>query len=803
MFKNYLITTFRNFQRNRFTSYLNIIGLGIGMAVFLIISQYVYWEKSYDQFHANKNQLFRVSHIFYKEGEVDYHGAGTFPKVGPALKADFPEVEEACRLIKKYRPGIVRYENQFFREENLYYADPSFFKLFSYPLLVGDPENVLIEPQTALIAKHHVKKYFGDENPIGKQIVVGSPDGEETFEIVGVFASPENSHLKFDFIFSYASLINLWGSSADNSWGWYDFYTYILLQPGTNIQAFEQKFPAFADKYGGERLGSNRVGFQLQKADEIYLSSNLIYEARVNGSASTVAFLLILSIFILVIALINYVNLATAKAINRAKEVGIRKTLGSSKLQLVGQFLLEALLVNGLALILGILLLHICFPIFLQLTGKSVEILLINQYGFWAWLLLLWIGGALLSGFYPALILSSYKPVAIVKGLTFRGSGKVRTRKILVIGQFVASAALIAGTLVVNNQLTFMKEHEMGIKVDSVLVIQAPNVITELTAYDQSLELYKNRLLGLPSVYNAAVSSEIPGKQVSWYAGSQRLGKDYEDFRTVIFRMSIDRNYLSMYDNHFLAGRNFQRAEDSLNIILNREAIDVFEYDSPQEAINQRLVIGRDTFSVIGVVENYHQESLKEAFRPTVFLYIPQELNFFTAKIDLKKKEEIISRVNQIYADVFPGTPFEYYFLDDYLSRIYEAENNFLKIFLTFAGLALLIALLGLIGLAFYAMEQRKKEITVRKVLGSTTVGIFILLSKDILKQILWANLIAAPIILYCSMKWLNNFAFRDAFPWQVLLVALFSTLLFALITVSFHIIKVASVNPALALRQE
>ncbi len=763
------------------------------------------WEKSYDDFHINSANIYRVSQLFLKNGTLDFHAGATFATVGPAMKDDFPEVLDYCRFLRKWRGGVISYQEKSFKEENLVYVDPSFFEVLSYPLVSGNSGDVLSKPHTAVIDQFTAIKYFGNDDPIGKRITIGSMDGPEEFEITGVAQSLPNSHFNFNLLLSYSSAVSIFGNEVERSWGWWDFHTYILLDPMADISALESRFPAFIDKYGGERMGKERVGFKLQPLQDIHLKSHLRHELSVNGDGDVIDFLLIIAFFIIAVAWINYINLTTAKAFNRAKEVGIRKTMGSNRWQLASQFLTEAFTTNLISIVLGLLLFKLSLPHFDSLIGKSIPHNYFIQSTFWIQVALIWISGSVISGFYPAWVLSSFDPKTALQSSNAKQSHKALMRRALVIFQFMISTSLIAGTLIVYSQIDFMHNRDKGIDTENVISIKAPQIMDQEGNYYRWLDNYRSRIANHSAVLSTSISSDIPGKQVNWMGGSRRFGRNQNEFpNTIIYKHTLDLEYLNLYGNKFLAGRNFEKESDSSYTIINKAALDAYGFRSPRAAINQRIIIsGIDTLLILGVIENFHQEKLSEPFKPTLYLLMEQERAYFSIKVKDGHVNDFLSHAETTFNEVFPKGVFEYQWLKDHLVAQYEIENTFLQTFLVFASLAIIIALLGLIGLAFYTTAQRSKEISIRKVLGSTVLGIFSLLSIDMLRQVFYANLIAFPLIIYFSNQWLNGFAFRENLNYSLLMAAFLMTLFSALLIISYHVLKAALINPIVSLRNE
>jgi putative ABC transport system permease protein len=800
MLKNYLLTSLRNIINRKGFSFLNVLGLSLGLASSLLIFQYVKDELSYDDFQKNGERIYRVQYDSYRDGQKIFECATAFPKVGPAMKADFPEVENTCRLYLRYGGGVVRYNDMSIKEDNVFTAEQSFFEIFSYPLIIGDRTTALKEPNTAVIEEETAKKYFGNDNPLGKRIKFAN---QEEYEITGVIRSPENSHLKFNLLLSYPTLTRLIGQDFEDAWGWYDFYNYIQLKPGADPKALEAKFPAFIKKYGRE--GNDKtMKFSLQHLPDIHLYSNLIQEARVNGNGRSVYFLMIIALFILVIAWVNYINLATARAIERAKEVGVRKSIGAARVQLMAQFISEAFIINFAALIVALVLLMASIPVFNNLAGKSLTTSILSDPYLWYAVIGLFLAGSLLSGVYPALVLASYQPAKVLKGSMKGSKDGLLLRKVLVVVQFVFSVGLIAGTLVVYQQLRFMQQRDLGVHIDHTLVIPSPGII-EQNQYASQYNTFRNEMLRHPRVKMITGSSEIPGNLIYWTNGSRRIGGDRESTNVVMYRVGVDYDFFTAYSNKVIAGRVFapEFTGDSSSIVLNRKAVEVMGFESPEDAIMGKVQIGSDTLTVVGVVENYHQEGLKSDFRQTAFHLMSDVHNYYSLKIDGTDITQTIAYARDKYAEVFPGNPFDYFFLDTFFNRQYKSDQQFGQVFALFAGLAIFVASLGLFGLASYTAAQRTKEIGIRKVLGSTVSNIFLLLSKDFLKLVFIANIVAIPVVWFVMEQWLLTFAFHIEMGVWIFAIAAVITTIIALVTVSYQALKAAITNPVRSLRYE
>jgi putative ABC transport system permease protein len=634
----------------------------------------------------------------------------------------------------------------------------------------------------------------------------GSVSGSnEEYEITGIMESPENSHLKFSFLLSYPTLTTLWGKSFEEAWGWYDFYTYVLLKPGADPKALEAKFPDFIANYGERENERERTRFVLQPLQEIHLCSDLIQEARVNGNGDAVYFLMVIALFILVIAWVNYVNLATARAVERAKEVGIRKSIGANKIQLIVQFIGEAIVINFAAAVLGLALLSAAIPFFNELANKELTYSIFSDTNLWYSLAGLFVLGSVFSGLYPAFVLSSYQPARVLKG-SMKGSREgIFLRKSLVVIQFVFSMALITGTIIVYQQLQFMQNRNLGINIDQTVVINAPGYLSVDSLYGKYLHAYRNEIESHPDIKNFTAVSEVPGNLIFWTTGAKRVGAD-ESERNQMYIMGVDYEFFNTFGNTFLAGRGYGQefTGDSSSVILNRKAVEIFNLKSAENALGQKIQIGGDTMEVVGVVENYHQEGLKQDFRPTAFRLQRDARSYFCVKMQTEKLGQTMAFLKEHYATIFPNNPFDYFFLDTFFNRQYQNERQFGSVFGFFAGLAIIVACLGLSGLASFTAVQRTKEIGIRKVLGSSVSKIFLLLSKDFLKLVVIANVIAVPIIWVVMDKWwLNSFTFRIEIGAAVFILSALVTTFIALATVSYQSIAAAITNPVKSLRYE
>ena len=807
MLANYLKIALRNLLKNKVFSLINILGLAIGMAACLLILQYVTFELSYDDFHTHKDNIYRLKQNRYDKGVLSTEWAAGCAAIGPAMKEAFSEVEEYA----KFRPygGVVIYKDASggpirFKEEKMYFGTASVLPMFSFDLIQGDEATALKEPYKVVISESAAKRYFKDEDPMGKRISV---DDRNEYEIAGVFKDiPENSHLKFDFLFSYETFVQWAGEGAHNAWQWDGFYNYISLLPGTDPKALEAKIPALIEERAGEELRNYDASmeFFLQSLTDIHLYSNYMMEAEVNGDGEAVYSLLIIAFFIILIAWVNYINLSTAKSIDRAKEVGVRKVMGSFRSQLIKQFLFESVLLNALAVTLAFAIVLVTYRYFDILTGKELTLSLFSTAAFWWTVLGFFVIGAFFSGIYPAFVLSSFQPVSVLKGKMSTSSRGVFLRKFLVVLQFAASVFLIAGTFTVYRQISFMQNQELGVEIAQTLVIEAPSVVND-SIYADRVHTFKTELLRSSSVKAVAASTAVPGNKPGWNAGGIKLIHQ-DDSESKQYRViGVDYDFVDAFQLEVLEGRNFSQefTNDESAVLFNESAVELLGFENLKAALEQDIFFWGDTFKIVGVVKDYHQESLKASFDPLIFRCIPASRSYFSLKVETNNLSETIAHAQAVWDDIFPGNPFEYFFLDDHFNRQYQADLRFGKVFGFFAALAIFVACLGLFGLSSFMVTQRTKEIGVRKVLGASIASILTLLSRDFVKLILVACLIAMPLAYWILQNWLNHYAFHINLGWWLFVLPMVAVLFVALFTVSFQSLKAAMANPVDTLRDE
>jgi putative ABC transport system permease protein len=804
MFINNLKIFLRNFKRQKSYTLINLLGLVTGIVSFLFISLYVDFELSYDDFHDKISHLYRMRNdrIY---SDIQDKSAGCPPAVGPALKNEFAEVSKTARIYPQSGKAITCRSNAGVTthiEEKIFYAEDSFLRLFSFPVIRKSSENLLSELNTAVITESAAKKYFADDDPLNKIIETENKFGRQLFKITGILKDiPENSHVKFDILLSFRNIIQETlkdqGRSLDSIWGWNAFNTYVLLNSNAVANEVEAKFPAFIKQHDLNAQDYKRE-FSLQPVKDIHLYSHLRWEADVNGNARVVYYFSAIAIFIMCVAWINYINLATAKSELRAKEIGVRKVFGSNRRELIKQFLFEAFLLNILAFFLAVFVVILFLPAFIAFTGKTIELSPTNNV--WLWLGLSIIAGSLLSGIYPAFVLSSFNPVTILKGKLQRNVKGLTLRKSLVILQFVISVMLIASTIVIYHQIGYMMNQDLGVKIDHVLTIKTSQI-----PYS-SLRTFKNELFTNPAIKNISISSSVPGKEYSNISsGIRPLQSNAEDGKRCFF-MDIDETFFDMFEIKLLAGNNFSEHSKKYDkVILNEQAIKVLGFADIDKTVNKKVLLGGldgRIADVIGVVKDFHQQSLNNPIEPLIFNPIGN-VGYISTKIDAQNVDKTLTVIKETWKEFFPEVPFEYNFVDDIFNAQYQSEQQFGKIFGFFTILAILISCLGLFGLISFSFSRRTKEIGIRKVLGASLKSVVLLLTKELLLLVLIANIIAWPVIWYLMNQWLQNFAYRIDMSWWIFAIAGSFALLIALITVSWQAIRAATANPVESLRYE
>ncbi len=813
MIRNYFIISLRNLLKRKGYTILNILGLTIGITCCLLIFQYVSYERSYDTFHKNTSQIVRLRLDEYKQGKLLWQSATSYPAFGPLMKKDYPEVENYCRLIDDELLLSNDAKNVKFSEKKGYYADPSSVDMLGVQLYRGNISSALNAPDKIIISQGMAKKYFGTDDVVGRTLIARNQNPYETLLITGVFKDyPKNSHLIIDYLVSYSTLSKILAKdgdkedSANTAIGWYDFYVYLQMKPGTDLQKFQAKMPAFADKYVNSRKGfkANNVRDELHiiPLRDIYLNSNYNQEAEVNGNGGAVNFMFLIGFIIMGIAWINYINLSTARSVERAKEVGVRKVLGAAKGNLIKQFMLENLLLNFTAILLAGIAVAVLIPWFNNLMGKDVSSGFSMSGKYWLIFSVIFISGTLLSGLYPAFVLSDYKPVAVLKGAFKNTSGGLVLRKGLIILQFGISVVLIAGTIIVYQQVNFMRSQKLGVNINQTLVLDGVQTLNDST-YWNTLQSFKNDLLKNSGIKGMTISTSVMGKEIYW-TNSYKSLEHSELGASTLYRLGIDYDFIPQFEMKLVAGRNFSKdfKTDKKAAILNDRALAQMGFKDPQDAIGKKLASG-DTLTVIGVVQSFHHLGLQKPIDPQLITLRLNASQAYSLKLQTTNLQGTIANVKATWNRYFPNDPFNYYFLDDDFNTQYQSDQRFGQMFTLFAFLAILIACFGLVGLSAYNILQRTKEIGIRKVLGASVQNVVFILSKDFLLLVIISFVIAAPASWLIMHNWLQDFAYRIDISWWVFGVAGLIALAIALSTISYQAIKAALMNPVKSLKTE
>ncbi len=810
MISNYIKIAFRNLVRFKAYSAINITGLAIGMACCILILLYVYDEMSYDRFNENSNRIYRIV-VDGALGENSFKAAVTAPPLRNALLQDYPEVEAATR-IRNFGFPVLRYEDKVFSEEKFYWVDSTFFDVFTLNFIKGDPKTALTQPLSVVLTQKMAKKYFGNENPMGKIL---NMDNRRDYKVTGVVKEfPENSHFHFDFLGSMSSY-----DFVDQQ-GWLNnsFYTYLLLSKDFPAKQFEAKLPALVQKYVDpvierflnvpmaelKKRGA-KYQYVLQPITEIHLHSNLDAEIEPNGDIAYVYIFSLIAFGILLIACINFTNLATARSTNRLKEIGVRKTLGSSRQQLIKQFLTESILMTFIAVIISLIILEIALPSFSDLVGKQLSINYLESVFSIPLLILFILLVGTIAGAYPALYLSSFNPVRVLKKEAGNSGRNPWLRNSLVVVQFAVSIFLFIGTIIVYNQLDYISNKKLGFNKDQVVVVKKTDDIAIKRPHN--IESFVNDLKSIPGVIDASNSNHIFGEDFG--------NTPYKIFGTndnhIMNIMFADYDFASVYGIQMAQGRFYSReyGTDTTAIVINETAAK--DFGIADDPIGKQIVHAHsndeeaDVYTVIGVMKDFNYQSLHQKIQPMI-IHLFNSRGFgrnVSVKLSPNNMKKELSEINDVWHKYAGNQAFEYIFFDEDFEKAYAAEERTGVIVSVFSVLAILIACLGLFGLAAFTTEQRTKEVGIRKILGASVPGIVVLLLKDFAKWVLISNIIAWPIAYFALSKWLEDFAYRVDISFWTFVLASVIAILIAIFTVSYQSIKAAVANPVKSLRYE
>jgi putative ABC transport system permease protein len=807
MIRNYIKTAVRSLMKNKGFTAINVLGLALGLATCLLIVFYVFDELSYDRYNVNADRIYRINEAI-RFGGIANDYAVSPPPLAAAMKADYPEVEQIVRF--RSQGGFqVRKGNQEISEMAMIYTDPSIFQVFTLPMIAGNPTNALKEPHTVVITERTALKYFNTTNAVGK---IFTFNDTAQYKVTGVIQNvPKQSHFNYDFFLSMSSL----PESRTTVWFSSNFNTYILLRRGADSKAFEAKFPAFFRNHAGPQLesilhlsydkflqGGNYFKFNLIPLKDIHLHSNRVSELGANGNIEYVYIFSAIAVFILLIACVNLMNLSTARSSNRAREVGVRKVLGSPRKYLVFQFLTESIIVTLVSAIIAVFAAWAALPLFNQLANK--ELTITPQIIGWLlpvlFFMIIVIGG--LAGSYPAFFLSGFQPIDVLKGKISAGFKGGFLRSSLVVFQFAISIFLIVGTVVIYNQLKYIQNKDLGYNRDHVLTIWNINVLGD------KAKPFKQEIKQLTGVQNATLTGALPTDD---YGNTSTIFKDpvIDQKRSVMTQeWNIDEDYIPTLKIKIIAGRNFssQILTDSTAIIINETAAKALAFGNP---INQTLYVPQDQnakilkpYRIIGVVKDFNFKSLRDNVTPLIFFY-SEDRGALSANINSANIPALLDKIKATWASFAPNEQFNYSFMDADFDSLYRSEQRVSSLSVIFTSLAIIIACLGLFGLAAYAAEQRTKEIGIRKVLGASMSGIVGMLSRDFIKLVLIAIVIASPLAWYAMNYWLQDFAYRINIQWWIIALAGAAAIIIAFVTISFQSIKAALTNPVKSLRSE
>ena len=802
MIKNYFKIAWRSLLKQKGFSFINIFGLATGMACSLLIFLFVKDETSYDRFHQDAGQIYRVVKDFVNDDGSRLPDATTPPALAPAMQKDIPEVATTTRVFPGWGANfLIKYGDKKINEDKLYRVDSSFFDVFTFPFVHGNARDAFKEVQSIVLTESSAKRYFGNDNPLEKTLQI---DRLGNLMVTGVIKDvPHASHFHFDFLISTRKF----GGNIDADWGFYNFYTYVKLKPNSDIKAFTKKVQ---DVYKKNNTDATNV-FYVQPLTDIHLTSNLKWELEPNSDKLYVYVFTIIGIFILLIAGINYVNLATAKASVRAKEIGVRKVTGALRSTLIGQFLVESVTTCLLAAVLAVIFAQLLLPVANSLTLKQLTV--IANPGVLGYMLVGVLLLGMIAGFFPAIYLSSFKPIIVLKGLKLNEKGTLSLRKTLVVVQFTISIVLIIGVLIISRQMRYLQSAKLGLDKEQVIVVKNAGA---MTVAERSAFL--NTVLQVQEVKNVATSDGVVGGQ-NWTNSMSVKGS--QNSQLVNF-LNVSYDFLDVLGIEMKEGRSFssQFPADTLNngipggpleqtigsIILNETAIKDLGVTAP--AVGKQILWGNDAdtmyyVTIVGVAKDFHFTSLRNEIKPFAFVNNSNRAANFTIKLSIDNVQSSITKIENTWKKFMAERAFEYYFLDETFANLYQSEDRFQKVLISLVILGIIIACLGLLGLATFSAQQRVKEIGVRKVLGASIPQVVALLSKDFLKLVLIALVLAIPVAWYLMNEWLKDFAYRVNIEWWIFLVAAIIAIIIAFITISTQAIKAAIANPVKSLRTE
>ncbi len=809
MIKNYFKIAWRNLVKNKSFTFINLLGLATGFAITLLIIQYVRFELSYENIHVNADKIVRLT-TDYLEGEtVVAQDCETNPPLGPLVMNELSEVVNQTRVYPLGEPTVnVKIGNENFVLDKFFAADSSYFDIFTAPFIYGNKKDIFKHPNEAVITESIALKYFGKTNAIGETIEIPFALGSLILNVTGVIKdSPPNTHLKVNVLVSYPTMLNNpilkeeYGEK-ENNWDGNNTLTYVMLGNNVSYDRFETASTQLVKKLQNE-FDAHDARFVPQKIKDIHLYSNKPFEVEPNGNATSVYFLLGVAILVIISAFVNYVNLATSKALDRAKEVGIRKVVGSTKTQLKIQFLLESLIVNILASVFALILIVIAKQKFIEVSGIPPSFNIFTDIYFWLSLLSFILLGVILSGLYPAFVMSSFKPSSVLKGSFSHSTQGELLRKSLVVFQFAITIVLLVQIFTVNTQLDFLRNMNVGVETDKTIIVQAPSQ----NKSRENFGAFKQQLLQNANIEAVSLSMAVPGQISSQFAtttGIHLKGVNEEQNHNY-YITNIDEDFIPLMEMQILAGENFNASSnrDKNEVIVNEKAIELWNIPNAQEAVGKTLRIWGNDCTIKAVVKNYHQESAKSPFIPIIHMYADYFWSLASIKFVNSNPKQQVATIENIYASHFPGTPFSYFFMDKEYDKQYKNEERFQSVFTVLTGFSILIACLGLFGLVMFTVHKRQKEIGIRKVLGASVINIMALLSSNFLKTVLISIIIGMPITYVLTKKWLENFAFRIELNWWLFIAPIVLILVLVMLSISANTIRTAIANPVESLKEE
>ncbi len=808
MFRNYLKIALRIVRKDNTFTLINVVGLATGLAIALLIIQYVRFELSYESSYPLANRIVRLTIDYLNGNTVDAQDAEAYPPIGAKAKREMSEVVNFTRAYPLRKPNVtVQIDDRYYLINAVYAVDSSFFAMFDYPLLRGSRTGLFTAPRQAVLTESMALTYFNTLDVLGKTLKIPKSQSNILVEVVGVVPdSPINTHLKFDMLLSYPTMLSDYDENEGN-WNNNNTYMYVQLAENASYEGFTKSLTAFSDRLIREKKIKNErvIG---QKLGDIHLYSHKTYETEANGEAQSVYLLLGVAFLVLISAVVNYVNLTTAKALDRAREIGMRKVIGSTQGQIRIQIFIETVLINLVAGMLAVGLVALFQPVFVQMAGLPNGFTVFENVFFWESLgvfLALSIG---LSGFYPAFVLSSFDPMTVLKGSFSHSTKGILLRKSLVVFQFTITLILLVQTFAVYQQVAFLRKQSIGVSLDHTLVVKAPVGKTA----QQDYGAFRQMLLNQAQVKGVSLSGTVPGlgsQQLASTTGINLSGtakKTYYNY----YLTQIDTAFINLMGIKLLAGKNFDATtrpgfSDTTNrqLIVSQETLRLWEISTPEEAIGKRVELWGHQATIRGVVSNYHYESPKAPYLPIIHMYSPEFTSFASVKFTSGHADDQLATLKKVYEANFPYSPFSYFFMDSEYDKQYKADERFQQVFGTLTGFAMLISCLGLFGLATFTVAKRTREIGIRKVIGASTTNLMLLLSKDFIRTVLLAVLIGLPITYFLVKNWLTNYAVRIELSWWLFATPALLVLFLVLVSIGSKTIATALMNPVKSLRSE